>query len=181
MLKIIIIGIVVTIVGLFALSAVNKSVSGNGSNTTNGYLSSEVSDKNMAKVAISGEINHPGDYTISIDENLGTLITMAGGVTSKADSKAYNESILISIRTSFYIPPIGEVPTTCVETEIEKVNINTASKDSLVGVGFNSGQASDLIDYRSTNGFFEAIEDIQNVKGIGAATFSKVKNKICIN
>jgi len=180
MLKIIVIGLVVTIVGLFAFSAVSK-ITNADSGVINGYSTVQVSGENMAKVAISGEINHPGDYTISIEDTLGSLISMAGGVTTKADSKAYNESILIATRVSFYIPPLSSLPTTCVETDIDKVNINTASQEELVAVGLNSSQATNLISYRTDNGDFVALEDIQNVKGIGAATFAKVKNRICIS
>ena len=70
-----------------------------------------------------GEFYHPGEYSIYPSETLGDLITMAGGVTTKADPNAYNSSILIGTYTSFYIAPISEMPEICVDTEIEKINI----------------------------------------------------------
>ena len=62
MLKAIIIGIVVTIVGLFTLTGISKRKEGN-TNTPSANIpnTAEVySDANQVKVAISGEINHPG-------------------------------------------------------------------------------------------------------------------------
>lgn len=62
-----------------------------------------------------------------------------------------------------------------------KININTADAsalDSLPGIG--SVYASRIIEYRNSHGGFKNIEEIQNVKGIGPATFEKMKNQITI-
>lgn len=61
------------------------------------------------------------------------------------------------------------------------VNINTASKeelDTLPGVG--PATADKIIEYRETNGQFNSIEDIKNVRGIGEAKFSKMQSRIQI-
>src|SRR6516162_2328432 len=61
----------------------------------------------------------------------------------------------------------------------QTVNINTASLeelDALPGIGPTKAQA--IIDYRNEHGPFNAIEDIENVKGIKAGEFSKLKNYI---
>jgi competence protein ComEA len=181
MLKTIIIGIIVTVVGLFSLAAVNKVVNGNTSTSVNGYQTKVTSsDSNTVNVSISGEINHPGSYYINPEETLGDLITLAGGVTTSADSSAYNTSLVINTRTSFYIAPLLVDSGVCVDTNGTKTNINTATQEELVSVGFKTTQASALITYRNENGSFGAIDDILNVSGIGASTFNKVKNKICI-
>ncbi len=64
----------------------------------------------------------------------------------------------------------------------EKININTANLeelDSLPGIGSSKAQA--IIDYRTANGFFNAIEDIMEVSGIGEATFNNIKDLITIS
>lgn len=61
----------------------------------------------------------------------------------------------------------------------EKININTADLaglDKIPGVGTTIAQR--IIDWRSQNGNFQTIEDIKKVKGIGDATFEKMKNSI---
>ena len=60
------------------------------------------------------------------------------------------------------------------------VNINTASKKDLMQL-YNIGNktAESIIEYRKHKPF-RRIEDILYVKGIGAKTFEKIKNNICI-
>lgn len=181
MLKAILIGIIVTIIGLTLLSNVDKTggiFSTNNDSTTN---SLDLGEDKEVKVSISGEVLYPGDYYLSSNATLSDLISAAGGLTSKADQLAFNQNILLGNHTSFYIPPSSEKESSCIETEIAKVNINNATTTELVTAGFTSSQAKALVDYRNTNGNFTCIEDIINVKGVGQGTFEKVKNKITIS
>jgi competence protein ComEA len=62
-----------------------------------------------------------------------------------------------------------------------KVNINTATVaqlDTLPRIG--PAIAQRIIDYRTTNGPFQTIEEIQNVRGIGPATFEQLKDLITV-
>ena len=61
------------------------------------------------------------------------------------------------------------------------VNINTANAtllDTLPGVG--PSKAAAIIDYRTKNGPFAVIEDIQKVSGIGPVTFENMKAQITV-
>ena len=63
------------------------------------------------------------------------------------------------------------------------VNINTADKATLMtlsGLGGTGVKAQAVIDYRTQNGPFAAIEDIMNVSGIGTATFNTIKDSITV-
>lgn len=66
--------------------------------------------------------------------------------------------------------------------ELLKVNINTATaktlQEQLDGVG--EVIAARIVAYREENGPFGSIEEIKNVKGIGDATFEKIKNDITV-
>jgi competence protein ComEA len=62
-----------------------------------------------------------------------------------------------------------------------KININTgtaAELDTLPGIG--PAIAQRIIDYRTEHGPFQTIEGIMNVKGIGPATFDKIKDLITV-
>jgi competence protein ComEA len=64
----------------------------------------------------------------------------------------------------------------------QKININKASfkdLDLLPGIGPTKAQA--IIDYRTQQGPFKSIEDIQKVKGIKAESFSKIKDYIKVS
>lgn len=67
-------------------------------------------------------------------------------------------------------------------TEVSgKVNLNTASVSELDGLpGIGPAYAQRIIDYRDSSGGFGAIEDVQNVKGIGPKTFEKMKDLVTI-
>ena len=59
------------------------------------------------------------------------------------------------------------------------VNINTAGEaefDTLPSVG--PSMAKRIIEYRTQNGKFKTIDDLKKVKGIGAKTFEKLKERI---
>jgi competence protein ComEA len=63
----------------------------------------------------------------------------------------------------------------------EKININTASAeelDKLPEIGPVKAQA--IVDYRSANGKFAAIEDVMKVSGIKEGTFAKIKDFIVV-
>ena len=61
------------------------------------------------------------------------------------------------------------------------VNINTASKeelDALPEIGPVKAQA--IIDYRKANGAFKSVEELKDVKGIGAKRFEKLKPELMV-
>lgn len=63
----------------------------------------------------------------------------------------------------------------------EKININTASSEELQTLnGIGETKAAAIIQYRTENGGFNSIEEICRVKGIGDATFNKIRDRITI-
>jgi competence protein ComEA len=61
------------------------------------------------------------------------------------------------------------------QQQTAKVNVNSASAEALSeglkGIGLSKAHA--IIAYRRANGPFKAIEDLSQVKGIGAVTIEK--------
>lgn len=63
----------------------------------------------------------------------------------------------------------------------DKININTASQQELETLnGIGPSKAAAIIEYRQENGPFSTIEEIMQVKGIGPATFEKIKDSITV-
>lgn len=60
------------------------------------------------------------------------------------------------------------------------VNINDANVEQLqlLLVGIGPDKAKSIIEYRTANGKFAAIDDLAKVKGIGASTVEKNRNRI---
>jgi len=56
------------------------------------------------------------------------------------------------------------------------VNLNTATKEELVAVsGIGPARAQAILDYRAQHGAFKSVEELKDVKGIGARRYEKLK------
>lgn len=61
------------------------------------------------------------------------------------------------------------------------VNINTATKEQLDGLkGIGPAKAQAIIDYRTKNGPFKTVDDLEKVPGIGPATMKEIRNDIAV-
>ena len=61
------------------------------------------------------------------------------------------------------------------------VNINTADVQELQTLhNIGAKKAEAIVAYRTEHGPFKSVEDIQKVKGIGKATFEKLKTEITV-
>ena len=61
------------------------------------------------------------------------------------------------------------------------ININTANKEEFLLLnGIGEGKADAIISYRDENGYFNSIDEIKNVSGIGEALFEKIKDNITV-
>lgn len=64
-----------------------------------------------------------------------------------------------------------------------KVNLNTADaitlERELLGIG--AVKANAIVEYRTENGAFASVDDLLEVKGIGAAILEKNRDKLSIN
>jgi competence protein ComEA len=67
--------------------------------------------------------------------------------------------------------------------EAGKVNLNTADAATLERelLGIGTVKANAIVEYRAANGAFASVDDLLEVKGIGAATLEKNRDKLSIN
>ena len=62
-----------------------------------------------------------------------------------------------------------------------KLDLNKATVQELVQLkGIGSKYAERIVEYRESNGKFDKIEDIMNVKGIGQKKFESIKDLIFV-
>ncbi len=134
-------------------------------------------------VDIKGQVMNPGVYKVEETSRLFQVIGLAGGITSDADTLAYNLSMKLRDEQVIYIPSINEeypMITEIVENETNGIiNINTASLeqlDTLPGIGPSTAQS--IIDYREENGDFDNIDNLIEVPGIGEATLNEIREFI---
>lgn len=67
--------------------------------------------------------------------------------------------------------------------EIEgKVNINTATEGQIALLpGIGPKLAAEVVNYRTNNGNFNAIDDIKKVNGVGGKKFEKIKDFVAVD
>src|ERR1041384_2342099 len=62
------------------------------------------------------------------------------------------------------------------------VNINTATKDELVSVkGIGDKRAQAIIDYRTKNGPFKTVDDLEKVPGNGPGLMKQIKPNVSVS
>ncbi len=136
-------------------------------------------------VYVSGAVNKPDVYTLPLNSIVKDAIVAAGGATADADLEQINLATHLADQMQIDVPHKGEVASplggSTPSATTAKININTASSeelDKLPGIGPAIAKA--VIDYRTQNGPFKQIEDINAVKGIGDALFEKIKDQITV-
>lgn len=155
---------------------------------------------NKIAVHIIGEVKKEGIVYLEEGARIIDAIEKAGGSTKEADLSQINLAYQLRDGQKIYVPNKKEkISTYIIEVNGEeiiqegnsisngtskatdKVNINTANVselDTLPGIG--PSLAQQIVTYRKENGDFKSIEELQNVKGIGNAKYSDIKNMVTI-
>jgi len=62
------------------------------------------------------------------------------------------------------------------------VNINTATKEELTSLkGVGDKRAKEIIDYRTKNGPFKTVDDLEKVPGIGPGIMKQIRSEVTIS
>ncbi len=130
-------------------------------------------------IDLKGEVENPGVYKVTSSTRLYELIEKAGGLTSIADPDKVNLSSVLHDQEIIYIPSIFDEDINPIEIVDTLIDINQAPLELLTTLpGIGESTAQSIIDYRDEFGYFDQIEDIKNVSGIGDATFENIKDLI---
>ncbi|MEA3459697.1 MAG: helix-hairpin-helix domain-containing protein, partial [Chloroflexota bacterium] len=135
-----------------------------------------------------GAVANPDVYTLPPESTIKDAVQAAGGPTEKADLNRINLAQRVHDEEHIYVPEVGEerLPVTSQPSSPGrvggKVNINTATAEELETLpGIGPAFAQRIIEYRQEKGPFASIEDIEKVKGIGEATFEKLRDLITVD
>lgn len=157
----------------------------NTSNETNNK-DEKAEDKHDEKifVDVKGAVKHPGVFETTNDKRVKDLIEEAGGLLDDADTSTLNLSQKVKDQMVIYVLKHGEKPKQISDSGTSSssgdvININTANLEQLMKIsGVGKTKAEAIIAHREKNGDFKKKEDITKVRGIGKATFEKIKDKI---
>lgn len=156
--------------------------------------------KNL-KVHVIGAVVNPGVYELPADTRIIGAVNMAVPL-GEADLDSLKLAAKIVDGQDIYVPykvdqnnpaatdnqpaapntaGSGGFSTGTGASAAGLVNINTADQallDTLPGIG--SSLAQRIIQYRETNGPFQAIEDLKDVSGIGDKKFADLQDRITV-
>ena len=146
-------------------------------------------------VHVAGAVRSQGLYELAGGSRVQQAIDAAGGFTDDAATGALNLARVVTDGEQIVVPQVAAADEGSVSDEATqapqgstdsgtaggKVNINTATSDELQTLkGVGPALAQRIIDDRTANGPYKAIEDLKRVSGIGDMTFANLSGAICV-
>lgn len=132
-------------------------------------------------VYVSGAVKKPGLYAFADEVRVGDVIHTAGDLLPYADTGAVNYADVAQDGMHIHVPyDVSGVP---ADEAIQdgRINVNEADEQKLTELpGIGPAMAKNIVAYRTEHGSFTSIEELQKVKGIGAAKFKKLQDKVTI-
>lgn len=170
--------------------------------TSEEYLTSvdiPQSEELIIYIDIKGAVNRPGLYQLSEGSRMVDAIEAAGGLTTEADDRTINlaeklldqQKIIVYTESEIAEQLMQEDRDNLLERDVypsnpsdatQKININIATIDelqALPNIGPKKAQA--IIEYRQTNGSFQTIDQIKEIKGIGEKTYEELAHLISVS
>lgn len=142
-------------------------------------------------VDVAGWVRRPGVYEFTTGQRVIDAVDAAGGARPGADLTSLNLAAPLTDGTQILVPkagaaPVGtgtgtSIPGTGTGTGGTLVNINTASAtelETLSGVG--EVIAAAIVDYRTQNGPFTSVDQLEDVSGIGPATMEEIRDSVTV-
>jgi competence protein ComEA len=151
-------------------------------------------------VYVCGSVKHPGVYDMAAGSRVADGIDRAGGALGDADLEQLNLAQPLADAMKIDVPRKGEHPLVASGLESapsstgtsssrrrhggrsshklqpgQTLDVNTASEAELTQLpGVGPSLAARILEYRTENGPFQSIDDLQNVSGIGPSKLDKM-------
>ena len=137
-------------------------------------------------VHVAGAVRRPGLVRVGVGSRAADAVARAGGPTGRADLTAVNLAAQLEDGQQVIVPARGAAGTVAGGAELEpgapgapKLSLATASAeqlDELDGIGPTLSER--IVEYRTQNGGFRSLEELQEVEGIGEKRFDSLREAL---
>ncbi|HEY6566652.1 MAG TPA: ComEA family DNA-binding protein [Actinomycetota bacterium] len=139
-------------------------------------------------VDITGSVLQPGVYEFVQGDRVIDAVERAGGAKPNADLTTLNLAALLTDGTQIVVPKQGAAGAVGATGSVDGsasaggiVNINTATAtefETLSGIG--EVLAAAIVDYRTENGPFTSVDQLEDVSGIGPSTLEEIRDQVTV-
>jgi len=134
-------------------------------------------------VHVAGAVQRSGVYRLRDGDRVVDAVEAAGGMAANAEADAINLAARLLDGQRVYVPRVGEaVPLDgAPEQPSGPVDLNAATEeqlDDLPGVG--PATAAAIVAHRVANGPFGSVDDLGDVRGIGAAKLEALRDLVTV-
>jgi len=137
-------------------------------------------------IDVSGAVHRSGVYKLPAGSRINDALLKAGGETEKADLTLVNRAALLTDGQQVLVPEKvtataaaatssgGSAPATTAPVRLNSATLEQL--DELPGVGPSTAQR--IIDYRTANGPFKSVDELDSVSGIGPAKLAELRDLV---
>ena len=136
-------------------------------------------------IHVAGKVKRPDVYPLLAGSRVSDAIKAAGGANKGVDLGDINLARVLIDGEQVYVGYVAKVSSSSSKSSKTRftgvINVNRATKaefDSLTGIG--PVIASRIINYRSANGPFLALDDLLKVSGIGSTTLERIRPRLSL-
>ena len=139
-------------------------------------------------VDVTGWVHDPGVYEFVTGDRVIDAVERAGGAKPGADLSILNLAAPLTDGTQVVVSKEGAAgavgatgSSTGGATAGALININTATATELETLsGIGEVLAAAIVDYRTENGPFTSVEELEDVSGIGPSTLEEIRDQVTV-
>jgi competence protein ComEA len=137
-------------------------------------------------VHVAGAVRRPGVVRVRQGQRAADAVARAGGPTGRADLTAVNLAAQLEDGQQVIVPARGAAGTVAGGAAPEpgapgvpRLSLATASADQLDELdGIGPTLSERIVEYRTQNGGFRSLEELQEVEGIGEKRFETLRQAL---
>lgn len=153
--------------------------------TSHRHVPATPSSTASVTVHVTGKVRRPGIYTLPTGARVADAVTAAGGARHATATASVNlarrlldgEQILVGAPPGAAVP--APVPAPGTDPAATVLDLNTATAEQLEQLpGVGEVLAARIAEFRTANGGFTSVGQLQEVPGIGPRKYAEIREKV---